>query len=160
VNSGCARKPGAISEADGSNAVDASDAKTLANEDKPVGSTTASDAASSLIALSQEENSKVGGSQEDVEDASEAKKLVNEDTAEGSNTARDASPDSIAPNEEENSKVGGVHKYALVVNEDNTANEKPRHIPGIFDVTSICRRICRQYVTISPIFIGLPYFTD
>ena len=96
VNSGCARKPGAISEADGSDAVDASDAKTLANEDKPVGSTTASDAASSLIAPSQEENSKVGGSQEDVEDASEAKKFANEDTAEGSNTARDASPDSIA----------------------------------------------------------------
>ena len=118
MNSGCARKPGAISEADGSNAVDASDAKTLANEDKPVGSTTASDAASSLIALSQEENSKVGGSQEDAENASEAKKLANVDTAEGSNTARDASPDSIAPNEEENSKVGGVHKDALVVNED------------------------------------------
>jgi len=104
VNSGCARKPGAISEADGSNAVDASDANTLANEDKPVGSTTASDAASSLITPSQEENSKVGGSQEDVEDASEAKKFANEDTAEGSNTARDASPDSIAPNKEENSK--------------------------------------------------------
>ena len=49
VNSGCARKPGAISKDDGSNAVDASDAKTLANEDKPVGSTTASDAPSYLI---------------------------------------------------------------------------------------------------------------
>ena len=36
VNLGCARKPGAISEADGSDAVDASNAKTLANEDKPV----------------------------------------------------------------------------------------------------------------------------
>ena len=75
-NLGCARKPGAISEADGSNAVDTSDAKTLANEDKPVGSTTASDAASSLIAPSQEENSKVGGSQEDLEDASEANKTL------------------------------------------------------------------------------------
>ena len=41
-----------------------------------------------------------------------------------------------------------------------TANEKPRHIAGIFDVTRIYRLICRQYVTISPIFIGLPYFTD
>ena len=51
VNSGCARKPGAISEADVSDAVDASDTKTLANEDKPVGSTTASDAASSLTGL-------------------------------------------------------------------------------------------------------------
>ena len=30
VNSGCARKPGAISEADGSDAVEASDAKTQA----------------------------------------------------------------------------------------------------------------------------------
>jgi len=106
VISGCARKPGAISEADGSDAVDASNAKTLANEDKPVGSTTASDAASSLIALSQEEKSKVGGSQEDAEDASEAKKLANVDTAKGSNTATDASPNSIAPNEEENSEVG------------------------------------------------------
>ena len=62
VISGCARKPGAISEADGSDAVEASDAKTLANADKPIGSTTASDAASSLIAPSQEENSQVGGS--------------------------------------------------------------------------------------------------
>jgi len=112
---------GAISEADGSDAVDASDAKTLANEDKPVAvcSTTASDAASSLIALSQEEKSKVGRSQEDAEDASEAKKLANVDTAEGSNTATDASPDSIATNEEENSEVGGGHKDALIVNEDN-----------------------------------------
>ena len=41
-----------------------------------------------------------------------------------------------------------------------TANENPRHIPGIFGVTRVYRRICRQYVTISPIFIGLPYFTD
>ena len=70
VNLGCARKPGAVSEEDGSDAVDASDAKTLANEDKLVGSTTANDAPSYLIAPSQEENSKVGGSQKDVEDAS------------------------------------------------------------------------------------------
>ena len=103
---------------DGSNAPDGSEAKTLANEDNSIGSTTARDAPSHLVAPSQEENSKVGGSQEDVEDASEAKKLANEDTAEGSNTARDASPDSIAPNEEENRKLGGVHKDALVVNED------------------------------------------
>ena len=56
VNMGCARKPGAISEADESNGVDACDAKTLVNEDKHIGSTTASDAPSYLIALSQEEN--------------------------------------------------------------------------------------------------------
>ncbi len=39
-----------------------------------------------------------------------------------------------------------------------TANEKPRHIPGIFDITAICRRICRQYADISPKFKGLPIF--
>ena len=74
VYSGCARKPGAISEADESNAVDASDAKTLANEDKHVGSATASDAPSDLIAASEEENSKVGGSQEDGEADHQIKK--------------------------------------------------------------------------------------
>ena len=124
VISGCARKPGAISEADGSDAVEASDAKTLANEDKPVGSTTASDAASSLIAPSQEENSQVGGSQEDAEDASEAKKLANVDTAEGSNTATDASPKSIAPNEEENSEVavGGNQEDSNTVRPSDQEN--------------------------------------
>ena len=41
----------------------------------------------------------------------------------------------------------------------NTANEKPRHIVGIFDVTPICRRICRQYASNSPKSIGLPLLT-
>ena len=40
-----------------------------------------------------------------------------------------------------------------------TANKKPWHIPGIFDVTPICRRICRQYTSNSPKFIGLPLLT-
>ena len=39
-----------------------------------------------------------------------------------------------------------------------TANEKPRQIPGIFDITAICRQICQQYADISPKFKGLPMF--
>jgi len=130
VNSGCARKPGAISEdmnedrGDGSNAPDGSEAMTLANEDKAVGSTTARDAPSHLIAPSQEENSKVGGSQEDVEDASEAKKLANEDTDQGSNTARDPSPDSIAPNEEEDIKVGGSQEEGHACRQPSNRKKK------------------------------------
>ena len=45
-------------------AEDASEVKILVNEDKAEGSTTARDAPSDLIAPSQEETSKVGGSQE------------------------------------------------------------------------------------------------
>ena len=93
VNSGCARKPCAISKdtnedrGDGSNAPDGSEAKTLANEDNSVGSTTARDAPSHLIAPSQEENNHVGrGSQEDVGHAGDAKILANADTTKGSIT--------------------------------------------------------------------------
>jgi len=40
-----------------------------------------------------------------------------------------------------------------------TANETPRRIVGIFDITPICRRICRQYTSNSPKFNGLPILT-
>ena len=61
----------------------------------------------------------------------------------------------------------GSHRFSfrsspviiLPMGTSDSANKQKRYIVGVFSIMPICRRICRQYTSNSPKFIGLPLLT-